>query len=89
MLKIRDDVELKELKKFGFINTSGNTYFASTFNTGDNCEETGIVVNPANTAQIEKEIVHYTNNDDEIDLSSELDVLYDLIKADLVEKVEG
>ena len=97
MLKIKEEVDLKELEKFGFKRVVQDTYFISVANSDmDNKYETEILINPAN-AQIKNEIVHYTNNItdlddvgmDYIDLTSEFDILYDLIQAGLVEKVEG
>lgn len=94
MLKIKDEVDLKELEKFGFERVVNDTYFISLTNS-DNEYETEIVINPTN-AQIKNEIVHYTNNTtdldevamDDIDLTSDLTALYDIIQAGLVEKVE-
>lgn len=94
MLKIKDDVDLKELEKFGFKNTINDTWIKYTANS-DERYKTGILINPMNK-EIQNQIVHYTDNFCEldeieegyIDLTSELDVLYDLIQAELVEKVE-
>ena len=93
MLKIKDDVDLKELEKFGFINNINNIWFKEVANSDENYS-TSILVNPTN-AVVKNQLVHYTDNVEEleelkenyIDLTSELDVVYDLIKADLVEKV--
>lgn len=93
MLKIKDDVDLKELEKFGFENAVKDVWFKDVNNSNDDFE-TSILINPLN-ATIKNQIVHYTNNnyefndieEDWVDLTSELDILYDLIKADLVEKV--
>ncbi len=93
MLKIKDNVDLKELEKFGFKNTINDTWIKYTANS-DNRYETGILVNPLYT-EIKNKIVYYTNNtedlediqEDYIDLTSELDILYGLIQAGLVEKV--
>ena len=62
-------------------------------NNSDDRYETSILVNPLNKKQ-KNHIVYYINNDEEIenieedyiDLTGELDTLYDLIKADLVVK---
>lgn len=93
MLKIKDNVDLKELEKFGFENTLNDTWIKYT-NNSDEKYRTGILINPTNK-EIQNQIVHYTDNneelenikDDYIDLTSELDTLYDLIQANLVEKV--
>lgn len=92
MLKIRDDLDLKELEKFGFKYIVNETY-SKRMNNSDDRYETSILVNPLNKKQ-KNHIVYYINNDekienieeDYIDLTGELDTLYDLIKADLVVK---
>ena len=82
MLKIKDNVDLKELKKFGFknIRNYGYTayriaYFKKVYLRNDNddrvCYEIG-----------KDKIIKITRLDGELD-----NTLYDLIKADLVEKV--
>lgn len=94
MLKIKDNVNLRELEKFGFKNKVRDIWSKDIENS-DADYETSILINPTN-AVIKNQMVHYTNNDkdledikeDFIDLTSELDVLYDLIRANLVEKVE-
>ena len=95
MLKIKDSVNLKELEMFGFKNTIKDTWVKEIDNSNGDYD-TCILINPLN-AEVKNQIVHYINNnyalgdieEDDIDLISELDVLYDLIKADLVEKVGG
>ena len=75
MLKIKDDVDLKELENFGFTYTQGEDYHKDNFNMylslGDNRELN-------------------INCDDsyfDTDIRECIEWLYDLIKADLVEKV--
>jgi hypothetical protein len=68
LLKIKDNIDLKKLEKYGFVKVR-NTY---EFNKGDS----GLIVYNKNRA-----IANYNCNTDV------LTVLYDLIKADLVEKV--
>ena len=68
MLKIKDNADLNELEKYGFVKVR-NTY---EFNKGTS----GLTVYNKNRA-----IANYNCNNDV------LGVLYDLIKADLVEKV--
>ena len=95
MLKIRDEVELKELEKFGFIKTGNGTYFKTELNNNWEEYETGIIVNPLNRSCY-RELVYYSNSitdgieldEDSLQLVSTLDTLYDLIQAGLVEKVE-
>ena len=75
MPKIKDDVDLKELEKFGF------TYF----NDKRSCRY-GCLDLQKNWLEI------FINNARVITMTSDksildLDVIYDLIKADLVEKV--
>ena len=92
MLKIRDDVDLKELEKFGFERIINDTY-SKRMNNSDDRYETSILVNTSNK-ETENHVVYYINNDEKvgnieeyyIDLTGELDTLYDLIKADLVIK---
>ena len=81
MLKIKDNVNLEELKKFGFIkyqNIKDGEYYYCICNIfiGNNkiiLQDDGI-----NCCKPKLEL--------EFD-ESEIDILYDLIKADLVEKV--
>ena len=97
MLKIKDNVDLEELEKFGFIKCGDSieTYFKAEKSNNWEQFESGIIVNPVNK-ECQKEIVYYTNSitdgieldEDSLQLVSTLDTLYDLIKADLVEKVE-
>ncbi len=78
MLKIRDSVDLKELEKFGFKNNVNDTWIKDIKNS-DLKYETEILINPTN-AVIKNQIVHYTNNNEElgdikedyIDLTSEM-----------------
>lgn len=97
MLKIKDNVDLKELEKFGFNTYSNN---ADNYHIYENIERTkdceyGILINDYFDDN-NKTIGYYFNNIepindvdniDNLDKKS-LDILYDLIKADLVEKVE-
>ena len=81
MLKIRDGVDLKELEKFGF-KRYGNRYqkqFMDTLRTSayiDFWIYDGIIKVEVDT---EKSIIY---------LKTELDYLYDLIQAGIVEKAE-
>ncbi len=77
MLKIKDDVDLKELEKFGirrkvnkmFDILTGEPIISVLYTKGD--ISSGIFIN-------ENKIIRCAQDD----------ILYDLIKADLVEKVE-
>lgn len=95
MLKIKDNVDLKELEKYGFEEQLANTYYKLEKND-DSRFESGILINPYyGDLNGNREIVYYTNSiendiqleEDGLDMTSNIDVLYDLIKADLVEKV--
>ncbi|CDB32120.1 unknown [Clostridium sp. CAG:575] len=70
MLKIRDDVDLKELEKFGFYKTAWKDSMSAC--NGD-----------LNINTYSRKLYVYTSK------TEVLNVLYDLIKANLVEKVEG
>lgn len=92
MLKIKDNVDLKELEKFGFKLTDKNKYYSiiyTYFPLGDSlpCEKNYLSVN-IETRKIFNHIWGITwqgrNNHYSFEFS---EVLYDLIKADLVEKV--
>lgn len=82
MLKIKDNVDLKELEKFGFkyiedLLTKAPYYFKKTYLKNDDDDRICYHVE-VNTRKI---IISRLDGD--------LDnTLYDLIKADLVEKVE-
>ena len=106
MLKIKDDVDLKELEKFGFKEVEGKTkwhnewvyleYKTTYFYRDDKrklkkevCMEL-IKVNNYRNILINGDIKQFPK--EEItgygQTIIDLDVLYDLIKADLVEKVD-
>jgi hypothetical protein len=97
MLKIKDNVDLKELEKFGFKQTIKNTYYIEKIYKADEDNELfknfniQIVINPYTNIydkKINNKLIGCFNaRDDEIDEQFDLDTLYDLIKADLVEKV--
>jgi len=76
MLKIKDNVDLKELEKFGFkedIIVDEKCYIKE-FNLGINYRETIIIWEKDKNIQVNANNI--------------LDTLYDLIQANLVEKVE-
>lgn len=76
MLKIKDNVDLKELEKYGFVNEYNVRY-----NYKEN-NYTGLHIN------IEKRNIGFYNAVDIIVEKKILDKLYDLIKDGLVEKVD-
>lgn len=86
MLKIKDGISLKELEKFGFyINTDGDY----EFDVEDNRSNLVVCVNDYTDA-IKGQIFLITGcyGDYPQDVFSEqLNILYDLIKSDVVEKV--
>ena len=74
MLKIKDKVDLKELEKFGFCETK------NTFLKNETLREATSIHKDTN--------IIYLTYDDGRRYYLNIDVLYDLIKAGLVEKVE-
>lgn len=94
MLKIKDSVDLKELEKFGFKHTIDNAYYKTEPNDDYERFETNIVVNPKGNFAKNEIIIEICDDDNseekcDIDIGMEIDTLYDLIQAGLVEKVEG
>lgn len=83
MLKIKDNIDLKELEKFGFeLNNDcwGEPYYFYYSFTRPNCKsEMTYTIHEKN-----RNIVLY--GDIIVDLNVGVNKLYDLIKADLVEK---
>ena len=77
MLKIRDDVDLKELEKFGFEKINDIYRYSSKEAKNYVYESVIYLYDYERIIKIDK----LTNKYD-------LNILYDLIKADLVEKVE-
>ena len=83
MLKIKDNVDLKELEKFGFLkweNGCGTTGYSKYFTRGS------III-----VEKDKEFNNKYNDERMIkdnDIICDVDTIYDLIKAGLVEKVE-
>ena len=83
MLKIRDNVDLKELEKFGFLkweNGYGTIGYSKYFVRGS-----------ITIIEKDKEFDNEYNNERMIkdnDVIHDVDVIYDLIQAGLVEKVE-
>ena len=97
MLKIKDNVDLKELEKYGFIQNKfiKETYYTKEKYKADDENEyfndfdIEIIVNPYGK-NCKNEIVGCFNaNEDAIDEPFNFDTLYDLIKDGLVEKVDN
>ena len=96
MLKIKDNVDLKELEKYGFITekcgNGENTFYDKTKEYEK--YDYGFLINDYNDEN-NRTIGYYFNNLEDVvyqDINHldthSLDTLYDLIKADLVEKVD-
>lgn len=81
MLKIRDDVDLKELEKFGFlIDKSG---FCEKILEGDGDSQISINITHNRFINID---IQYGEWQGSSTLYEQLTILYDLIKANLVAK---
>lgn len=79
MLKIKDNVDLKELEKFGFKENKENDWLEVW--TDDNFRLCVLLYN--------RHITIDCIGDDDIYWTNKLDLLFDLIQAGLVEKVGG
>ena len=79
MLKIKDNVDLKELEKYGF---RINGLFDYTKRVGN------VTVMCTTKNDKCKELYLFRETESAYIDGTDLDTLYDLIKADLVEKVE-
>lgn len=93
MLKIKNDVNLKELEKFGFKNTTNDTWYKTEPNDDYERFETNIVINPKGNFEKNEIIVEICDDDNseekcDIDIGMRIDALYDLILFGLVEKGE-
>ena len=81
MLKIKDNVDLKELEKFGFKLNGRNMYEKYLYDD----EMGGYIPYRLCVAGLLKSLFY---EDDAYNSNDDLDTIYDLIKADLVEKVD-
>ena len=84
-------IDLKELEKFGFKNTIGDTYYINEPNDNYDRFETSIVINPVGNFEKNEIIFEISGLDNSeeisnIDIGARIDTLYDLIQAGLVEK---
>ena len=82
MLKIKDNVDLKELEKFGFTRYEPDEYYRVD---EDECNKSARYIlweNDFGTMDIEEDTRRIWT------ISSNYDILFDLIQAGLVEKVE-
>ena len=80
MLKIKDNVDLKELEKFGF-KLYGENFESYIVNIEDKQYHNKAILN---VAPVSRKISIDTTS---TYIKDKLDILYDLIKADLVEKI--
>ena len=92
MLKIKDDVDLKELKKFGFKpKYDEDTGKINAYEKRNKEKEyIGLMVKEIETIKSKIRVFRRTDKEWRINPYNDLfdvDTLYDLIKADLVEKV--
>ena len=86
LLKLKDNISLKELEKFGFKYVDDRSFegdFSHCYKAIGNNVELSISVRG-------RDIYAYTNTEENNTyiFSDGLDVLFDLIQADLVEKVD-
>jgi hypothetical protein len=90
MLKIKDNIPLTELEKFGFC---VNSYGDYECDLGDNRSDLVVYTDNFPKDEITKGQIAlrtgYYGDYPETWFSEQLNVLYDLIKADMVEKVEN
>ena len=80
MLKIKDNIDLKELEKFGFVHLDGMGDCYTYHIPSEYGQKKDLHINRYGNMAIEMYEHYYGMNIPNI--------LYDLIKADLVEKVE-
>lgn len=77
MLKVKDNVDLKELEKYGFKKTKFNSYI---IDFGSNHYESNFI-NISTKDRVIDVVTAYFGH-------KEISILYNLIKADLIEKVD-
>ena len=89
MLKIKDNVDLKELEKFGFEVFNNNTARKIYYDTYDSSihleDDTYFIIEYRNIWFVENGA---KDSNERYFGNPQFDDLYDLIKADLVEKVD-
>lgn len=83
MLKIKDNVDLKELEKFGF---EKQIYYGEEYYEYDLQDNRTYITIDCHTFEIAIPTSLY--GDIPSQYIDKLDILYDLIKADMVEKVD-
>ena len=82
MLKIKDNIDLKELEKFGF------EHYPLIYIKESKRYDDDINMNIAKRVYVDEKTRKISLGTILFNTEIELDTLYDLIKADLVEKVE-
>ena len=85
MLKIKDNVDLKELEKFGFENNCNNKCLIKSYKQ-EFTQDDYVFINKEDKVI---RIGHYQEEYGATNIIKVSDTLYDLIQANLVEKVEG
>lgn len=87
MLKIKDNVDLKELEKFGFKYENGK-YYVESIRKPMPCEKYSVKKHLAYSVYSKTRKIKMYRNNISWEYDNAMDLIYDLIKADLVEKVE-
>ena len=82
MLKIKDNVDLKELEKFGF------EHYPLIYVKEPKRYDDYLDMNTAKKVYVDEKTREISVGTNLFNTDIELDTLYDLIKADLVEKIE-
>ena len=84
MLKIKDSLDLKELEKFGFKNDNMYNYLVENdyYKRTETIPEIILYLNKSRQINIECDDCYYN-----IGIEEFMELIYDLIKADMVEKV--
>ena len=83
MLKIKDEIDLKELEKFGFEDNYNRTSLIKNFERDYGTDDYIAVNKESKVIKLE----HYQDEYGATDIFGVDILLYDLIKADMVEKV--
>lgn len=83
MLKIKDNVNLKELERYGFQILKNSFYIAKLQIADTFYEDVKILIDNQRELNIVCDLQFYNQDKSQVEL---YDRLYDLVKADLVEK---
>ncbi len=82
MLKIKDNIDLKELEKFGFENNDNDKCLMKSYKDGFSQDDYITVSKKDRTVRIQ----HYQDEYEVTNIIGICDLLYDLIQEGLVEK---